>query len=473
VKLLPFRSLLVAPVLALVSPVAGATELTWDGHYRARGQFFDSLSLSNSALELAPEDAELEPEGVAMSFDHRFRLQPNWLLSEHASLHAQLDLLPFLEFGDQPETIIDPVSGDPLPVELGDAVVPPTTDEGGTTTQNLQVTRAWGEVTSSIGTLALGRMPVSWGAGMVWNDGNEALDEYGDTADRLQLTSLIGPVYVMGAFETNYEHFVAESDDVSTVSASFAYRTETAGIGMYNTLRYWTAGPQSKYRAYTGDLWGRAAMGPVTVETELATVLGSGDLGDANDIRISAFGGFLSVGLDNDKVIVNVTGGFATGDSEPDDDVLKTFTFDRDFNMALILFEENLPTLEASVMNEENGGRDYSYTRTGNAMRNLLFAKPTVGYHFLPELQGTVSMFASQAAKLDEEQTEDGMKGYGLEFDAAVRYDPFPHAWFQLRGGYWMPGRYFSLDPQSAGEDDKYGFERPVTAVELVGVVEF
>ena len=469
-KLLSFRSLLLAPVLALVSPVAGATELTWEGHYRARGQFFDSLSVSNSDSELDLPDDGLDPEGVAMSFDHRFRLQPNWLLSEHASLHAQLDLLPFLKFGNQPETIIDPVSGDPLPFELSDAVVPPSTDEGGVTTQNIQVTRAWGEVHSSIGTLAFGRMPVSWGSGMIWNDGNEPLDEYGDTADRLQLTSRVGPVYLMGAFETNYEHYVAESDDFSTISASIAYKTETAGIGTYHSLRYWTESQESQYRAYTGDLWGRAQMGPVTAETELAAVLGSGDLGAANNIRLSAFGGFLSLGLDNDKAILGLTGGFGTGDSEPSDDVLKTFTFDRDFNMALILFEENLPTLEAVVPNEDNGGRDYTMTRTGNAMRNVLFLKPTVGYHLLPELQGTVSMFASQAAKLDDDIAS--IKGYGLEFDAALRYDPFPHTWFQLRGGYWMPGRYFT----EYGEDESgnpYGFDRPVTAVELVGVVEF
>jgi len=472
VKLLSFRPLLLAPALALFSPTAGATELTWEGYYRARGRFFDSLSVSNAAsLNLPSEDQNvLETEGVSLWMDHRMRLQPNWLLSEHASLHAQLDLLGFLNFGDQPETITDPVSGDPLPYELTGAVVPPETDEGGVTTQNIQVTRVWGEVTGSIGTLAIGRMPVSWGSGMIWNDGNDPLDEYGDTADRIQLTSPIGPVYVMGAFETNYEGFVGQSDDISTISGSVAYKTETAGIGLYNTFRYWSESATDKYGAYTGDLWGRAEMGPITAETELAAVLGKGDLGEANDVRISAFGGYLSVGLDNDKMIAGLAGGFGTGDSEPDDDVLKTFTFDRDFNRALILFEENLPTLEPGVMNEENGGRDYTYVRTSTAIRNVLFLQPTVGYHLFPELKGTVTMFASQAAKLPDDESDN--KGYGLEFDAALRYDPFPHAWFQARAGYWMPGRYFS----QYGDDtqtDPYGFDRPVTAVELVGVIEF
>src|SRR4029453_18893382 len=119
VKLLSFRPLLLAPALALFSPAAGATELTWEGYYRARGRFFDSLSVANSAsLDLISEDQNvLETEGVSLWMDHRMRLQPNWLLSEHASLHAQLDLLGFLNFGDQPETITDPVSGDPLPPE--------------------------------------------------------------------------------------------------------------------------------------------------------------------------------------------------------------------------------------------------------------------------------------------------------------------------------------------------------------------
>ncbi len=463
VKLLSFRPLFLAPALVLLCPVARATELTWDGHYRARGRFFDSLSVSNTTPAA---------EGVALSFDHRLRLQPNWLMSDHVSLHAQLDLLPFLEFGDQPETVIDPVSGDPVPLAFSETVGVPTTDDGGTTAQNIQVTRAWGEVRSAIGTFAFGRMPVSWGSGMMWNDGNDPLDEYGDTADRLQLSGLVGPVYLMGAFETDVEGYLGEPDDISTVSASIAYKTETAGVGTYDTFRYWSNGADNRFSAFTGDLWGRAEMGPVTAETELIAVLGGGDFDtDTNDVRLSAFGGYLSVGLDNDRAILGIAGGFGTGDADEGDDVLKTFTFDRDFNMALILFEENLPTLEASVMNDTNGGREYGAVRTGEALRNVLFLRPTVGYHLLPELKGTLTMFASQAAKLPDDESD--AKGYGLEFDAAVRYDPFPHAWFQARGGLWMPGRYFT-----EYEDTTFGVEpgdldRPVAAVELVGVVEF
>jgi hypothetical protein len=466
VTLLSFRLLLVAPALCLLSPAARATELTWEGFYRARGQFFDSLSVyPEGPLELQPE---LGSEGVALSFDHRLRLQPNWLLSDHASVHAQLDLLPYLKFGDEPETVLDPASGDPVPLAYSESVVPPTTDEGGATVQNLRITRAWGEVHSTIGTFAFGRMPVSWGSGMIWNDGNDPLDEYGDTADRLQLTGLVGPVYLMGAFETNAENFVGESDDISTASASIVYKTETAGVGTYNTVR-WADSDLYDFRVYTGDLWGRAEMGPVTAETELAAVLGGGTtLETANDVRFSAFASYLSVGFDNDKAIFGVAGGFGTGDAETDDAVFKTFAFDRDFNHTLILFEEYLPTLQASVPNEDNGGRDYSLLRTGNALRNVLFLKPTVGYHLLPELKGTLSVFASQAAKLDDD--EPAGKGYGLEFDAAVRYDPFPHAWFQARGGLWMPGRYFT---EYEDGTDPYGFDRSVVAVELVGVVEF
>jgi hypothetical protein len=106
-------------------PAAGATELTWEGYYRARGRFFDSLSVSNDASSMCRDSEQLETEGVSLWMDHRMRLQPNWLLSEHASLHAQLDLLPFLHFGEEPETITDPVSGDPLPYELSGAVVVP------------------------------------------------------------------------------------------------------------------------------------------------------------------------------------------------------------------------------------------------------------------------------------------------------------------------------------------------------------
>ena len=73
---------------------ADAAELVFDGHYRARGQAFNSLSLADA-------DVNANAEGGALYADHRFRLQPTWLLSERVSVTTQIDLLPYVLWGDE------------------------------------------------------------------------------------------------------------------------------------------------------------------------------------------------------------------------------------------------------------------------------------------------------------------------------------------------------------------------------------
>lgn len=449
-----------AAVLAGFLPSkAMATELVWDGHYRTRFHLFDSLSVSNE---------NPRSEGAAVHMDHRLRLRPGWLITDHVSLFTQLDLLPYTLWGEDPEAAIDPVTGDPLALGFTETVVPTQTEEGGLTSANLQVTRVWAEVASPIGRFRLGRMPVEWGTGMVWNAGNGVIDEYGDTADRIQLASKAGPVYILGAFETNYEGFLGEPDDMQTITSSVLYKTENVSIGTYNTFRYQSY-EGDRFNAFTGDIFASAEMGPARAEAEFAAVLGGGDLDTgANDVSIAAFGAFLSLGVDTDTLIGGIAGGLATGDSDTEDRSLRTFTFDRDFNRTLLLFEEPMPTLEASVKNEANEGRDYGAVRTGNALSNVLFLQPTVGYRLRPDLSGTLSLFASQAARLPD--AESANKGYGLELDAAVRYDPFPNTFITSTVGLWFPGKYFTnYEDEDLGGD----FDRPVTGVRIIGAVEF
>jgi hypothetical protein len=198
-------------------------------------------------------------------------------------------------------------------------------------------------------------------------------------------------------------------------------------------------------------------MGPVTAETELAAVLGKGDLGEANDVRIGAFGGYLSLGLDNDKVIAGLAGGFGTGDAEPDDDVLKTFSFDRDFNRALILFEENLPTLEPGVMN--SGERRTRLQLRPHEHRAAEPALPAADARLPPlsraEGHGDDVRVTGRQAPLGRV----GQQGLRSRVRRCAPPDPFPHAWFQARVGCWMPGRYFS--EYGTDTNGTYGFERP------------
>ena len=452
------RRRFLAPALLIAPLSAPAAEVVWDGHYRARGQYFNSLSLSNT---------NTNTEGAAALIDHRLRLQPGWLMSDKVGLFTQLDLLPYTMWGNEAIQFSDPALGDD-PLVLTGAVQPPTTDEGGSTLQNIQVTRLWAEIHTGAGQVRFGRMPVEWGSGMLLNAGNAANQEYGDTVDRIQYTGRAGQVYLQGGFESNAEQFVNEGDDVWSMTGSLLYKSEQAGVGVYNIYRNYSF-DGDKFGMYTLDVWGAAQAGPLNIEAEFVAQIGRGDLGDGvNDASINAFGAMLDAGYTLDRIRVGLGAGLATGDKDTTDDNFKTFTFDRDFNQTLLLFEEPMPTLQPTVSTDNNAGRDYDAARTGYALSNALYLRPRVGYAVSDDLTIDLSYFFAQAAALPDSEADN--KGYGSEVDVQAVFSPFEH--FTLDGtiGVFFPGAYFS----SYSHDDLGGdFDRPAVGGQLLGTVEF
>ena len=442
---------------------AHAVEVSWDGHYRSRIRYFDSLSLAKPA-----DNANSEEE--SWTADHRLRLQPGFKLSDQVSLFTDLDILPFNNWGGNPVLLTDPATGEPVQSVYAHSVTAPTAEDGSAGTQNIEVRRAYGQLDTDFARIRFGRMPVEWGSGMVYNAGNDPLSEYGDTADRVQVTAPVGPVYLIGAFETSAENFVNVNDDLKTITGGVAYLGERVGLGTYNTYRWQRVGDDSQYRLFTGDLWAKAELGNALVEWEFAFQLGGGDLSDSvNDVRISGMGTQLTALLGGEKTRFGLTSGLATGDSDPYDNEFRSFSFDPDFNVALMMFEEPMPVLmheNSHLVN--NGGREYGAVRLGDGVSNALYIKPMIQYNFLEELEVELAWIAARAAKLPESEMDN--KGYGSEVDLSIEYKPFEHFELQSTTGVFFPGKRLSTFEH---EELGGGFSNTAIGTRLVGTVTF
>lgn len=446
-------------LLIATNQLAQATELQWDGHYRARADVADSLSLS-----IDNDNAE----GLSSVIDHRFRLQPTWHLTHQVRIHTQFDLLRGVQWGTEAISPTDPATGAPLSSMLGNGVQVPSTDDGAVSANNLSVTRVWSEIDVGQGTVAFGRMPLHWGSGMVWNAGNRDLDEFGDTMDRFQYTARVGEVYLTGAYESRIENFVGEQDDFHGFVGQVLYQTEQAGIGTTHNLRMETGG-EDAFRLYTGDVWASAKLGPAEIEGEFAAHLGRGDLDTGeNNLSIASFGGNLRVGYGIEGLRLGLMAGFATGDADPDDSNIKTFAYDPDFNISLLLFEEAMPILEPTVLNDTNAGRTTEAVRMGNQVSNALFLQPRVGYQVMDNLTADLYLLTANQAKAPE--GFDDQKGYGMEIGANVQYDPLPHVSIQGTTAVFLPGTYFTeYEHETLGGD----FNHRALGARLIGTVQF
>lgn len=441
---------------------ADAAEVDFSGHYRARGLYYDNLSLS---------DTNPNALGPSSYIDHRLRLIPAIHASSRVSVHAQIDLLPTTVFGDSPNTWVDPVGGEAIALAYADGVAPYSdSEDGGSYLQNIQVTRAYADVYTDYGRLRFGRMPMDWGVGLLFNDGLDALDEYGDSGDRVQFTTRAGPVYVMGGYELIHEGLLERSgendDQMQAADLAVAWQTETMALGLYNRYRFQR---DPGFRAYNGSLWGHLELGPADVDAEFVGVFGRGDLDTGvNDIQVIAGGLVLDASIDIDKIHGGLEFGLGTGDKDPSDNVLRTFQFDRDHNVALMMFEEPMPLLAPSVVNEANAGRDDDAVRTGDGMSNVIYIRPQVGYQLRPDLSADASYIAARALQVSD--AEQNNRGYGMEIDVGLTYTPFEHFSAEAMGGVFIPGPYYeNYEHDALGG----GFDAPALGGRLLLTADF
>ncbi|TNE84552.1 MAG: hypothetical protein EP330_29125 [Deltaproteobacteria bacterium] len=446
------RTLLALALVATSLP-AYAAEVDFEGFYRARGRLFNSLSLNRT------EDSA---EGVQSWVQHRVWLRPRILIDEHTAVFVDFRALDGVTWGDSPLTRPD-VTGATAVADLDDGVATATTADGGATPANFTLWRAWGEAHFGNAHFKVGRMPLHWGAGIWQNDGLGLDADFGDTADRAQFEYRFDDaVYASLAMDIHTEGYINHSDGVHAFSGIVGYLTETVDAGLY--LQYRTA-PSRDVQIFSVDAAASTELGPFSMDLEAIGQFGSGDFGAGlNDGKLTAMGGVLDLGLKANQLRFGAEGGFGTGDGNVDEKVT-TFTFDRDFDVALMMFEQPMPRLQAAVPSSANGGVDYDEVLTGNAMSNVLYLRPTVGYTFREDLFADVSLIAARTAKLPDSEAD--RSGYGLEADARVKYNPTEHIELAGTAGVFFPGKFYK------NADTTLDFSAPTFGAELNTRIKF
>jgi uncharacterized protein (TIGR04551 family) len=161
-----------------------------DGYLRFRGQLYDQLDLGAgtdaSGFFYFPKPI-IDPNrrSTLATSNMRLRVEPTLNVSEHVRVRAQLDVLDNHVLGGSSGVAFDETFS-PYPVPFyGSSRVgfqfDPHQDRAAIIPK-----RAWAEVQTPVGLLAFGRMPSSWGLGILTHAGGGLDEDFGDTVDRLQ-----------------------------------------------------------------------------------------------------------------------------------------------------------------------------------------------------------------------------------------------------------------------------------------------
>jgi hypothetical protein len=420
-------------------------ELRLEGWYRFRARLFHSLSLN-------PDDAD--SEGTRHFFDQRLRLAPQLRIHPSVHIFMDFDVLDLAKMAGASEQLTaagtSNGTGTPFtePLALSDSIIP-----GDDYKESLFVRRAWAELYTGWVDIKVGRMGSHFGMGLLANDGNCETCEHGDTVDRVMIsTSKIDPVRISLAVDMRSEGFVNRNDDTHSFLLTGGYLGEVHKVGAW--VR-WTRRPSQSSNVVHADIWGATRLGPLSAQLEAVLTwakLGQTDIG-VEDLQVLSGGGALEAALTIHPWEVGLELGMASGDGNPTDTEWHAFSFDRDHDIALILFEEPMPVFaRGDAADEANANLDTSRVLTGDAVSNAFYLRP----RFHADVRENLRLFVNVAAAfpLVPKAWPGEPKAYGVEFDFGARLT-FARA-FELSGtaALFLPGDVYGtgLPPVFGGE---------------------
>jgi uncharacterized protein (TIGR04551 family) len=179
------------------------------GYLRVRGDLQDNFDLRRgpdpSGYFLFPRPLlNSDQRGTLTTGNMRLRVEPTFNVSEQVRVLGQIDMLDNLVLGSTPEGLFTSTTGSQFPVGTWTQV--PPSDRVNSDRNSISVKRAWAEVQTPIGLLSFGRMPSSWGLGILAHAGSGIDDDLGDSVDRVQfaltpLSTPVGPLVLVPMYE--------------------------------------------------------------------------------------------------------------------------------------------------------------------------------------------------------------------------------------------------------------------------------
>jgi hypothetical protein len=350
---------------------AHALDLDWSGQFRTESNSIFNYTLGGDKDATNPGSGYTIPGGGSKdaSFQNVFlRVRPKVIVNDNISIKSEW------------------WAGDPVYGLFGSATPYSLDQKQYYSNQSrgaaLSAQRMYAEFLSDIGTVVVGRAPLNWGLGLVWNSSVDHLwDRYPTTGDTIRLVSKFGAFTVIPSVITYSAGnsigggctgvaCANKGDSAAVNEYSLAFRYENpeedfeAGanyirrLGRGNQDTIAQGGYQSQLDAESGgfnlttwDLYGRKRFGKFSVAGEVPIMSGLVDGVSANAVAAA-------VELDwqaTDALDVSLRGGYAPGQASSNGDPTQftAFYFHPDYRPALILFNYQLANFAGPVTSND------------------------------------------------------------------------------------------------------------------------
>ncbi len=429
-----------AILLFLLVPISVfAVSMNFNGHFRAESDYYTNLDLASNQTK---------------SFTGgRALLQPNLVVDDHFSVRSQWSLLS--------SPSLTPDATKPLASGQGGYVF------GDPNTAALVLSRAWLEWTSDFGVFRLGRMPVSWGYGLMWDAGNGIWDDFQTTYDRLEYRLHLG--HVIGALAYSKDRKLSVLGNVNDqefytlylqydnpeidVEGGILYEKQSRSAGQagdyfgtsattnspnpYNSSAGYKLGTKVPYPSSNNavDVYLKKTMGYFTVGGEVGWLTGDAFDYDGNGKAdsLNALGVLLSTSYEYHRVKGFVEFLYASGDSNLLGDHLNGFvTLHRNRRPGLILGRELLGLYHS---NSAGQGSLVVYGDP-DTFSGVMYVRPGIRVDWSPSWASGVEFIIAQKATAAAGES----KSLGVEVDLGTEYAVYKNFDLGVNLGYLFSG---------------------------------
>lgn len=273
-----------------------------------------------------------------------------------------------------------------------------------------------------------GLMTSHWGLGMVANDGAHdpffGRADFGDRVLRLRLATRLveqdgRALTLVVAGDRVVEDELAEWSPLTGGQAawqgiaSVIWGSDAGRVGLYGVYRHQAEADRERATdAGVIDLYGDVPFGlggwTVRAAAEGAAILGrtsraqSYNARDGLAVASAGLTGLVQVTPPAGPLGAVLRGGWASGDGDPDDGASNDFTFDRDFDVGMVLFDELLGAVDAAayaqIADPEHAGGPPDGAETlvaEGAFRHAAFVQPLVTVVPVPWLSARAGVMAA------------------------------------------------------------------------------
>jgi hypothetical protein len=441
---------LVSGVISALSPSAKALDLDWHGQFRGETHTLFGYANAPQSAPLSGYSIPSNGESPA-SFQNLFlRLRPKAIVNDNITIHSDIWL-------GAPDSGFFGADGQTSRVNQSRA------GQAALSAQTL-----FAEFASDFGTVRVGRIPLNYGLGLVWNSNPNGWDRLPSNGDAISMVTKLGSFKFMPAF-VKYQHrngtavgnagnadyvlSLSYTNEDEQMDAGIMFMRRIAGQNANVTNPFSVGGGSTSSFAYNlWDIYGKKKFGILTLKAEIPVVSGTYAGNPYNSVA-GAVQAEADVG-DHWKLKLNA--GSANGQGNGPQSSLGTFSFHPDYRPALILFNYNLRNITQGSM---TNGSPFDAGVT-NARFLALSADLTAGkfthvfkgmYAMADQAADGVNQFfntftgAYEAGGGSAQSTDLGFEldyQLGYQWDEAIR--------FGADFGLFMPGKFFEYAGNSA-----------------------